>query len=113
MEMQININSAEINKDCMDEWGAATACISDDWGIEYNLCYDNGICESAFYPYYKQEDGEYEIDTGNPFHYEINFDDPGWEQSLMLKMMSVLDDILYQRELELKIKKLELKGDLL
>ena len=91
IKTEININPAEINKDCMDEWGVATAYISDDWGIEYNLCYDNGICESAFYPYYKRENGEYETDTSCDYHYEINFDDPDWKFEMTRKMIDLIN----------------------
>ena len=94
IQISIHIDPTQIDKNCMDEWGVVTAYAGDDsWGVEYNLCYDHGTCCSAFYPFYKTEDDEYETDTSWDFHYEIDFDDPIWEEKLTMKAASVICEV--------------------
>ena len=83
-EYEVNIDSSNVDKNCMDDWGAAFLWLDDKRGVEYNLCYDNGICESAIY---KTECGEYlETDYSIFKHYEIDFSDGLWEEKLVTEM---------------------------
>lgn len=94
IQFENHINPDQIDKNCMDEWGLVVAHSgSDDWGIEYNLCYDNGECESAFYQFYKVDDDEYEMNTSRGYYYEIDFDDPYWEEKLIMKAASIIFEL--------------------
>ena len=102
-QIEINIDPTQIDKNCMDEWGVAVAWINNECGIEYNLCYDNEICESAFYPFYKGE----EMDTSNPFHYEIDFDDPEWRNKLVWKMIEIIAELVHDKGITWNLSKLQ------
>lgn len=96
-EYEININLEEVNTDYMDEWGAAFLWLDDKRGVEYNLCYDSGECESAIYKTemnYKDRDypdGYMETDSSTFEHYEIDFNDSEWKQKLYEEMKTVAE----------------------
>lgn len=82
-EYEINICKDDYDK-YVDIWGAAFLWLNDRCGVEYNYCYDDGECESAIY---KTICNEYiETDSSTYSHYEIDFDDPKWEQKLVNEM---------------------------
>ena len=86
-EYEINIDESKVDKSCIDEWGAAYLWIDDDHGVEYNLCYDNGECESAIY---KALYTEYlETDYNSFSAYEIDFSDKDWKEKLVDEMERV------------------------
>jgi len=86
-EYEININPLEVDKQYMDDWGAAFLWLDDNRGVEYNICYDNGECESAIY---KTEIGDFlKTDHSTFSHYEIDFSDKNWRQKLVDEMECV------------------------
>ena len=98
-EYEININPAEVDKNCHDEWGAAYMWLNkeEDAGVEYNLCYDSGECCSAFYKMEKTyndpdyPDGYVETDYDDCEHYEIDFNDKNWKEKLVEAMKEVME----------------------
>lgn len=78
------------DKECWDEWGVATVILNKDFGAEYNLCFDEGVNQSAIYPWFW--DGEfYSTDTCYFQHYEVDFTQPDWEQKLYEAMVDVAE----------------------
>ena len=94
-EYEINFEpiTEEDKKGC-DEWGAAFMWLNDDQtaGVEYNLCYDNGVCDSAFYKMemnYNNKDypeGYLETDPCTYELYEIDFNDNNWKEKFIKAM---------------------------
>ena len=95
-DYEININPDYVDKMYGDEWGAAFLWLDDgNHGVEYNLCYQNGDCCSAIYK--MGYDGEYIHTDHDMFsHYEINFNDPNWEQDLITAMKEAAEDFWYE-----------------
>ena len=88
MEFELNIEPSMVNKEYMDEWGAAYLWLDDNRGVEYNLAYDSGECCSAIYK--TEFDGEYLHTDDSIFeHYEIDFEDQWWRTKLMDAMYKV------------------------
>lgn len=92
-EINIDLNIPVDKKYC-DEWGAAYVWINKEqtMGVEYNLAYENGECQSAIYPMYMMfGDPSYPMgylgtDTTRFMQYEINFDDKNWRGKLIKAM---------------------------
>ena len=98
MDYEININPMEIDKECMDEWGAAFLWLDERRGVEYNLCYDSGICVSAIY---MMECGEYlETDHSTFSYYEIDFEDDNWRGKLVEEMERVAKEFWGKEDTE-------------
>ena len=81
--------------DYFDAWDCAYVSISDEIGVEYNLCIDNTTNEnincSAIYKTNYYAEGDYiETDTSTYNHYEINFDNPKWKAELENAMCKAL-----------------------
>ena len=98
MKYEINIDPQEVDTDYMDEWGAAFLWLDDERGVEYNLCYDSGECESAIYKTemnYKDRDypdGYMETDSSTFEPYEIDFNDENWKEKLVNAMEKIAKD---------------------
>lgn len=76
---------------CFDEWGCAFISITDDIGVEYNLCVDEGENCSAIYKVdYNKETDFIETDYNTFIHYEIDFDNPKWKKELENAMCEAL-----------------------
>lgn len=90
---EINISKEDFYGDTdYDEWGAAFAWMDDKRGVEYNICMDSGENFSAIYKMELNEKTDYmETDTSTYEHYEINFDDPDWEQKLKDAMLRAIN----------------------
>ena len=89
MEYEINISPESKEKD-MDLWGAAFLWLDRKRGVEYNLCYQNGICCSAIYKMkFSKLNDNFITDYDTYSHYEINFDDNNWEKKLVKEMKKV------------------------
>ena len=81
--------------ECFDEWGCAYVSISNDRGVEYNLCIDNTTdeninCSAIYRTDYNEKEDCIETDTSTFIHYEINFDNPEWEKELEDAMCEAL-----------------------
>lgn len=100
------INFNQITQEDMehyDEWGAAFMWLDDDQdlGVEYNLSYDNGKCQSAIYktkmnydnPEYPYLDTDYS--TFEP--YEVNFADKDWKEKLIKAMEDAIIKFYYTK----------------
>lgn len=89
-EYEVNIDPLNVNKNGMDDWGAAFLWLDDERGVEYNLCYDNGECCSAIYKTECFEEDKYICTYYSIFeHYEIDFSDELWEEKLVTEMEHV------------------------
>lgn len=99
-EFECNI-SEEYKNMVTDEWGCAYMWLDGKIGVEYNFCIqDDGTNCSAIYKMeynkYTDYNGEiteesWETDVFSRFvHYEIDFNDTEWEQSLENAMCMAL-----------------------
>ena len=90
-EFECNIEILE--EDCVDIWGAAFVWLGDNIGVEYNLCIDeNGNNCSAIYK--MQMNGDYmETDYSSFIHYEVDFDDADWKNTLRNIMCNALENL--------------------
>ena len=78
-----------------DEWGCAYGLISDEMGVEYNLCIDNTTdekinCSAIYKTVYNEEEDCIETDTSTFIHYEIDFDNLKWKKELENAMCEAL-----------------------
>lgn len=93
-EFQSNFNNEIINeymnKENVDEWGCALVTINDKYGAEYNLCIDDKDNESAIYFQEIDELGFWQTDYSGCKHYEIDFNNPNWEEDLEKEMKNYL-----------------------
>lgn len=87
----------------IDEWGVIS-CVSEEnnIGIEYNFCIDNStdenINQSAFYVmYYDPETGYWDTDPSDFTHYEIDFDDPKYEEKTKEFATKLLSKIIAEQ----------------
>lgn len=95
-EYEINmVKDDYIGNDDYDEWGAAFlwSKANSNFGVEYNIACDTGYNESAIYlTTFNSHDGVLETDYSIFEPYEINWDDPDWEQELVKAMWKVFKD---------------------
>lgn len=85
-DYEINFSKENIGTDG-DLWGAAFLWLDDNRGVEYNLCYDQGICECAIYKMQMNMETDYmETDYSTFEHYEIDPADENWENNLVKAM---------------------------
>ena len=81
---ELNFSPNEINKKCMDEWGAAFLWKGNK-GCEFNLAYDDGECQSAIYKC--DTEGEYlDTDTSTFIPYEVDKYSDRWAKDLIIAM---------------------------
>ena len=64
-----------------DEWGCAFVWLG-DIGAEYNFCVDSGESCCAIYKTETDEDDCMETDYDEFNHYDIDFNNPKWEEEL-------------------------------
>jgi hypothetical protein len=95
-EFEINFTPEEIDRSGIDIWGAAFLWVDDDRGVEYNLCYDNGICECAIYKTEMNKETDYMSTDYSTFeHYEVNPEDKHWKVNLILAMENAAHKFWY------------------
>lgn len=81
--------------DYFDEWGCAYISISDDIGVEYNLCIDNTTnenidCSAIYKTDFNEEDNCIYTDTSTYVSYEVDFNNPKWKSKLENAMCKAL-----------------------
>ena len=92
-EFECNICKEEVENEINhDEWGSAFVWYENQgeyYGVEYNLCIENGENSSAIY---KLKCGIYEFETDYNLseHYEIDFSDNNWKENLENAMCKAL-----------------------
>lgn len=92
---ECNISEEYKDENCVDDWGCAYAWYGEDFGVEYNFCIDNGENCSAIYKLkFNDKTGHMETVTDKFEHYEINFDDVGWEKKLEQAMYEALEKFI-------------------
>lgn len=80
-EFECNINPSNyIGKNTYDDWGAGFIWIN-DVGVEYNICKDYGEDLSAIYYTEIGDDGYMHTSYSLFVPYEIDFNDPNWEEN--------------------------------
>lgn len=81
---EINFSPKEINPVYMDTWGAAFIWKGDK-GCEFNLAYDNDVCQSAIYKC--NTEGEYlDTDETTFVSYEVDKYSDRWAKDLIIAM---------------------------
>lgn len=82
LDFKCSINPDDyIHKDTYDDWGVAFLD-NGKWGVEYNICKDNGKKQSAWYCTEIGDDGIIDTDTCIWTKYEIDFTDRDWKKKL-------------------------------
>lgn len=78
-----------------DEWGCAFIWLGEKIGVEYNLCIDNTTNETInCSAIYKVKLNEFmEADYNEFIHYEIDFDEHNWVESLENAMCKALIEL--------------------
>lgn len=79
-----------MDKENIDEWGVATITIDGLYGAEYNICIEDGNNESAIYFQELDENNFWQTDFSNYKHYEIDFNNPNWNEDLKKEMKEYL-----------------------
>lgn len=94
-EYEINmIKDDYIDESNYDEWGAAFlwSKANPNLGVEYNIACDTGYNESAIYlTIFDDYDDVLKTDYSIFEPYEINWNDPNWEQKLVKAMWKVFN----------------------
>ena len=99
-EYEINMDESYADDGDMDEWGMAFAWTADGkFGVEYNLCVEDGDNYSAiYYIFYNDATDHMEMDSSRYVHYEIDFDDADWEEKLKDALRDALCGFLEENE---------------
>ena len=85
------------NKEEIDEWGLALITINNKYGVEYNLCFENGNNYSAIYFQECDENNIWQTDFTGSKHYEIDFNSPYWIIDLEKEMKEYLFSVLNKK----------------
>ena len=91
-QYEMNLKEDIANEDDVDIWGDIQVYTLDKGknlgiGAEYNYCIDDGEDNSAIYMMYEdKETGDWDTDTDDYIHYEIDFTDPEWDWKILQAM---------------------------